>query len=126
MMNKVLLSKVKELEKLVNTIVEQKLDLEMRLEAALARETICDEKISGLEERISIMQESGGVEDPGVSGIVKSQRMLISQLRESVVQLNSMNNHNQTVINGIADDLLNQNSYQDILQRRFGIVSGTS
>ena len=101
-------------------------DLEMRLEASLAREQLCDEKVSGLEERISIMQEDGSVEDLGVTGIVKSQRTLITQLRETVVQLNSVNKHHQTLLDGISSDLLNQNSYQDILQIRFGIVSGSA
>ena len=101
-------------------------DLEMRLEASLAREQIGDEKIASLEERISIMKESGEVEDPGVQGIVKSQRMLITDLRKTVVDLNSLNKHNAKVLNEISSDLLNQNSYQDILQRRFGVISGTA
>ena len=125
-MIKTLLSKVKELEVLANTLVKQKLDLEMRLEASLAREQLCDEKIASLEERISIMKESGEVEDPGVQGIVKSQRRLITDLRKTVVDLNAVNKHNQTVLNEISSDLLNQNSNQDILQRRFGVISGTS
>ena len=121
-----LLSKAKELEALANTLVKQKLELEMRLEASLAREELCDEKVCGLEERISIMKESGEVEDPGVQGIIKSQRMLITDLRKTVVDLNSLNKHNAKVLNEISSDLLNQNSYQDILQRRFGVISGTS
>ena len=120
------LSLTKDLEKKIDLLIAQKSDIAIRLEASLAREELCDEKTGELEERIAIMQESGLREDPGILGIVKSQKALITQLRESINQVNLLNKHNSMVLNGIAEDLLNLNSHQDILQRRFGIVSGTA